>query len=116
VTLENADDFWKSRRQWFFKPARGFGSRAAYRGEKLTRQVFATISTGDYIAQAMVVPSERYVVPDGETQRVLKFDLRNYAYEDHVQLVAARLYQGQTTNFRTPSGGFAAVFTMPCTS
>jgi hypothetical protein len=25
-------------------------------------------------------------------------------------LVAARLYQGQTTNFRTPGGGFAPVF------
>lgn len=26
-------------------------------------------------------------------------------------LVAARLYQGQTTNFRTAGGGFAPVFT-----
>jgi hypothetical protein len=28
--------------------------------------------------------------------------------------VTARLYQGQTTNFRTPGGGFAPVFTVPC--
>ena len=27
-----------------------------------------------------------------------------------VLLAAARLYQGQTTNFRTPGGGFAPVF------
>jgi hypothetical protein len=27
-----------------------------------------------------------------------------------VQWVAARLYQGQTTNFRTPGGGFAPVY------
>jgi hypothetical protein len=27
-----------------------------------------------------------------------------------VQLVCARLYQGQTTNFRTPGGGFAPVY------
>ena len=26
------------------------------------------------------------------------------------RLVPARLYQGQTTNFRTPGGGFAPVF------
>ena len=26
-------------------------------------------------------------------------------------LVAARLYQGQTTNFRTPGGGFSPVLT-----
>ena len=27
-----------------------------------------------------------------------------------IQLVAARLYAGQTTDFRTPGGGFAPVF------
>ena len=44
----------------------------------------------------------------------LKLDLRNYVYHGRVQLVSARLYQGQTTNFRTPGGGFAAVFSVPC--
>lgn len=43
----------------------------------------------------------------------LKFDVRNYVYEDAVQWVAARLYQGQTTNFRTPGGGFAPVYPGP---
>jgi hypothetical protein len=28
-------------------------------------------------------------------------------------LRAARLYRGQTTNFRTPGGGFAPVLTLP---
>ncbi len=40
----------------------------------------------------------------------MKVDVRNYAYDGTVQLLAARLYQGQTTNFRTPGGGFAPVF------
>ena len=44
----------------------------------------------------------------------LKLDLRNYVYRGEVQLVSARLYQGQTTNFRTPGGGFAAVFSVGC--
>ena len=44
----------------------------------------------------------------------LKLDLRNYVYQGTVQLVSARLYQGQTTNFRTPGGGFAAVFSVSC--
>ena len=35
-------------------------------------------------------------------------------YRGDVQLVSARLYQGQTTNFRTPGGGFAAVFPVSC--
>jgi hypothetical protein len=39
----------------------------------------------------------------------LKVDIRCYAYAGEVQLVAARLWQGQTTNFRTPGGGFARV-------
>ena len=47
-------------------------------------------------------------VLDGEDV-VLKFDLRCYAYAGVMQMVAARLWQGQTTNFRTPGGGFTPV-------
>ena len=64
---------------------------------------------GAYVAQALVPPSERQLVIDGE-KRALKVDVRNYVYNGVVQLVSARLYQGQTTNFRTQGGGFAAVF------
>jgi hypothetical protein len=46
---------------------------------------------------------------DGQVQQ-MKGDLRAYVYQGRVQLLAARLYQGQTTNFRTPGGGFAPVF------
>lgn len=109
VTPENAAQFWTERRQWFFKPATGFGSKAAYRGDKMTKRVFETVSQGGYVAQALVPPSERHLVVQGIAHRH-KLDLRNYAYRGAVQLVSARLYQGQTTNFRTPGGGFAAVF------
>ena len=37
-----------------------------------------------------------------------------YVYRGDVQLVTARLYRGQTTNFRTPGGGFAPVLAVPC--
>jgi hypothetical protein len=113
VTPDNASAFWASRKQWFFKPAAGFGSKAAYRGDKLTKRVFEEISRGAYVAQALVPPSERRLLIDGVEQD-LKLDLRNYVYQGGVQLVSARLYQGQTTNFRTPGGGFAAVFSVPC--
>jgi len=33
-----------------------------------------------------------------------------YTYQGAALLTAARIYQGQTTNFRTPGGGFAPVF------
>ena len=71
------------------------------------------IAQGGFIAQAVVPPSERTLHVDGVEQR-LKLDLRNFVYRDGVQLVSARLYQGQTTNFRTPGGGFAAVFSVGC--
>jgi hypothetical protein len=57
-------------------------------------------------------PTAGYGADDGEARQRLKFDLRNYAYDGQVQWVAARLYQGQTTNFRTPGGGFAPVYAL----
>ncbi|MBI2310944.1 MAG: hypothetical protein HYU77_00365 [Betaproteobacteria bacterium] len=109
VTPDAATDLWESRKRLFFKPAAGFGSRGSYRGEKLTRRVFEDILAGSYVAQEFVPPSER-MLRDADAPSALKLDLRNYVYDGEVQLVAARLYQGQTTNFRTPGGGFAPVF------
>lgn len=112
VLPENAERLWQKRRGLFFKPFAGFGGRAAYRGDKLTKRVWKEILAGGYIAQALVVPGSR-VISDNEPAQVLKFDLRNYTYDDKVQWVAARLYQGQTTNFRTLDGGFAPVYEGP---
>lgn len=113
VTPENAPRFWDERKRWFFKPSAGFGSKAAYRGDKVTTRVFAEIARGGYVAQRLVPPSERRLLVDGVEQD-LKIDLRNFVYRGAVQLVSARLYQGQTTNFRTRGGGFAAVFAVNC--
>ena len=73
--------------------------------------VWDGIFAGGYVAQALVPPTERVAEVDGATAR-LKFDLRAYVYSDCVQLLAARLYSGQTTNMRTPGGGFAPVITL----
>lgn len=117
VRREEADDLWAARRELFFKPAAGFGSKAAYRGDKLTRRVFEEILASDYVAQKLVPPSLRVIRTAGDTTTTLplKLDLRVFAYAGRVQLFAARLWQGQTTNFRTPGGGFAAVRIVPCT-
>ena len=110
VTADNRNALWAERHRLFFKPAGGYGSKAAYRGEKLTKRVWEEMQKGTYVAQALIAPSERHVA--GETiPTPLKADVRNYAYAGAVRLVAARLYQGQTTNSRTPGGGFAPVFT-----
>ncbi len=105
----NAARLWQQRRQLFFKPFAGFGSRAAYRGDKLTQRVWQDITAGGYVAQALVAPGTRAVSAQAVTA-ALKFDVRDYVYDGAVQWMAARLYQGQTTNFRTPGGGFAPVF------
>jgi hypothetical protein len=110
VEAADAEALWAARRQYFFKPVDGYGSKAAYRGDKLTRGTWAQILARPYVAQRLVPPSERTIVVDGR-ELPLKLDLRAYVYAGAVQLVAARLYQGQTTNFRTPGGGFAPVFT-----
>jgi hypothetical protein len=109
VAAADAERLWGERRKLFFKPAAGYGSRAAYRGDKLTRRVWGEILSGKYIAQELVPPSERQVGP----QTTMKVDVRNYVYDGQVQLLAARLYQGQTTNMRTAGGGFAPVLTTP---
>lgn len=109
VNPDNADALWKSRKDLFFKPTGGHGGKAVYRGDKLTKGVWAEIAGGGYVAQTLVRPSERMIKID-ETPQRRKMDVRLYTYDGQVLLVAARLYQGQTTNFRTLGGGFAPVF------
>ena len=109
VTPAATEALWSARRQLFFKPATGYGSKAAYRGEKLTRRVWSEVLQGTYVAQELVAPSERAL----SRELALKADIRNYVYAGAVQLLAARLYQGQTTNFRTEGGGFAPVLIGP---
>jgi len=109
VSEVDAETLWNARKRLFFKPAKGYGSKAAYRGDKLTKRVFGEIIVqGNYVAQTLVRPTEQRLKVDNELVD-LKLDLRQYVYGGQVQLTSARLYQGQTTNFRTPGGGFAQV-------
>lgn len=109
VRTEDAAQWWDERKQWFFKPASGYGSKGAYRGDKMTKRVFEEVVHSDYVAQRLALPGERKVCLEGMEPQSLKFDVRCYVYAGRIQLVAARLYQGQTTNFRTPGGGFSVV-------
>ena len=45
MTAGNRDALWAKRRQLFFKPAAGYGSKAAYRGDKLTKRVWEEMAT-----------------------------------------------------------------------
>ncbi len=112
VTQENAEQLWKDRKELFFKPVTGYGSRGAYRGAKLTHKVWERILNSDYVAQAVVPPSERHLLINGQKQS-LKLDIRCVTYNGEIQQLSARLYQGQTTNLRTEGGGLATVFATP---
>lgn len=109
VTPENAPQLWGERKRLFFKPLGGHGGKAVYRGDKVTKSIWAEIARGGYIAQQLVTPGER-MVEIGEVHESRKMDVRLYTYDGKLLIAAARLYQGQTTNFRTPGGGFAPVF------
>jgi hypothetical protein len=111
VDENNAESLWKLRRRLFFKPFAGHGGKAVYRGDKITRRVWDEIVRGGYVAQDFAAPSERRIKIDGRTEHC-KMDVRLYTYAGETLLTAARLYQGQVTNFRTPGGGFAPVFVL----
>lgn len=105
----DAEQLWSERKRYFFKPVSGFAGKAAYRGDKITRKVWQSILERPYVAQEIVAPSRRTLRIEGRDVP-LKLDVRNYVYRGQIQLTAARLYEGQTTNFRTLGGGFAPVF------
>jgi len=110
VTAADAEAIWNERKRYFFKPFAGYGSRGAYRGDRMTRRVWEQIlASGGYIAQEFAAPPTRRGTPDDQGQ-LLKFDLRCVSYGSEIRLVNARLYQGQTTNLRTASGGLGSVF------
>jgi hypothetical protein len=103
------EEAWRTRRDWVFKPAAAFASKAVYRGDKISRRRLEEIfAAGGFVAQRFAPPGEIQVAT-GEGPRAMKFDVRAYAYRDEILLLGARAYQGQVTNLRTPGGGFSAI-------
>ncbi len=103
---QSADELWQQRKHWFFKPLNGHGGKAVYSGQKLTKGTWKTLLENRYIAQERVEPSRR-IVSERPDQPHLKADIRYYVYDGRILQRMARLYSGQTTNFRTPNGGFS---------
>ena len=86
-------------------------SRAAYRGAKLTKKTWVQILAAGYVAQEFISAPVRAVLHDDQ-QSALKFDVRVYTYQGEALGLAARVYQGQTTNLRTAGGGLAPVLSI----
>jgi len=108
----NEDALWAHRRNLYFKPIHGFGARAVYRGDKITKKVWSMMRQGGYMAQKYFAPGEISVGEMG-SRSTMKFDVRLFVYGGKILWVSARVYQGQATNFRTPGGGFAQVLIQP---
>jgi hypothetical protein len=109
LALLGAERAWSERHDWVYKPCAAFGSRAVYRGDKLTRRKLAEIlADPGFVAQRRVEPGA-IEVETLEGARAMKFDVRAYAYRGEILLLGARVYSGQVTNLRSPGGGFSAI-------
>lgn len=105
---EEKDNIWKNRKKYFFKPKSSYGSKQVYKGQSMSRKMFDEIYSENFVAQQLSVPSQVTFEQDG--QKIdFKYDLRCFVYKNELQLIVARLYQGQTTNLQTFGGGFACV-------
>ena len=104
-----SEEAWATRRDWVFKPAASFGSKAVYRGDKISKKKLAEIhADASFLAQRRVAPGTISIrTPEGDQE--MKFDVRAYAYRDEIFLLGARVYEGQVTNMRSPGGGFSAI-------
>ncbi len=103
------DEAWRSRRDLVFKPAAAYGSKAVYRGDKISRRRFdELIAEGGFLAQRRIEPGE-IDVETADGPRRMKFDVRAYAFRSEVLMLGARVYEGQVTNMRSPGGGFSGI-------
>ncbi len=105
INSVSKEELWKRRKTLFFKPLKGHGGKAVYRGKNITHNMFERIINNPGIFQN-AVPPPVFTDPSGVKW---KYDIRAYAYKDQVQKLSARIYQGQLTQFQVPLSGFASV-------
>jgi hypothetical protein len=100
---------WQKRKQLFFKPPQSYAGKGAYRGSSISHRVFNRVMSEDTLIQ-QYVPAPKITFESDETSADWKYDLRAFAYGGEVQMLVARIYQGQITNFRKTYGGYCPIF------
>lgn len=105
---ELREEIWAQRKHLFFKPKNSFGSKQSYKGGSISKKIFEEVANENFLAQELL-PAPETTLPTPEGPQTFRYDLRCYAYRDQLQMVIARVYQGQVTNLRTKWGGFAPV-------
>ncbi len=106
---KNKGAVWENRKKYFFKVKQSHGGKRAYRGASLTRKKLEEFFLIKALVQEFIPPS---VIEDSQGVK-WKTDFRAYAYEDQIQQVTARCYQGQITNFKKEGSGFAIIKALP---
>lgn len=102
---ENKEQVWKNRKKYFFKIRRGHAGKRAYRGASLSYKKFDELVSVQSLFQEFSPPSK---ITDSQSVE-WKVDFRAYVYENIIQQLTARCYQGQLTNFKKAGSGFAPV-------
>ena len=102
----NRDEVWATRKQWVFKPTTLYGSRGVLPGTAMRKKRFEQLDPEQTIIQEFIPPPRTECAG---ADKPLKTDVRLFAYKDRVLGVAARVYEGQVTNFRGPGSGYARV-------
>ncbi|MDX8401031.1 MAG: hypothetical protein R8K47_00210, partial [Mariprofundaceae bacterium] len=102
----DAAALWRDRRRWVFKPAARHGGKGVLLGRAMSRKRFEALDPGDTIVQAYVPPGEAVPETGGAAMKV---DIRLYMHGAKPIALAARLWRGQVTNFRTPGSGWAPI-------
>ncbi len=100
----DAETLWQNKKKYFFKPAQSFGGKSAYRGKNITKKVFQRLLNENTLVQEYAAPG----TIEAQDQK-WKYDLRVYCYQDKIDQIVARTYQGQTTNASTLGGGISLV-------
>ena len=102
--LKSKESAWENKKNLFFKPLQGYGGKSAYKGASLSKKKLLALE--NCVIQEYAPPMKYKTTPPPQEWKI---DIRAYAYQDQVQLIGARLYKGQLTNFKTPGGGFCRV-------
>lgn len=105
LNSSNKEQVWEKRKKYFFKIRRGYGGKQVYKGLGLSRKKFDELCELEVLIQEHIPPLK---IKDSKGIE-WKTDLRVYVYEDQIQQITARYYQGQLTNFREEGSGFSTV-------
>ncbi len=104
--FESLEQLLSQRKKLFFKPKNSHGGKSTYSGKSASKKIIERFWNDGGLAQELC-PAPTVMLTTGNEELSWKYDIRAYAFKDEMQLLCARLYRGQVTNFNTKGGGFA---------